>query len=151
MLQYFQVLSWTGKLVEETNVVGNGDVKITDLEIDNDGNAYMLGWFDTNIISSAGSVTSNGSYDIFLLKIKSDGSHAWLKSFGGTFPDLPGGIEFGPDNSIYISGSTNGTVFFDETTSITTTNADAFMANFNQDGTLNWVKIVAGGTKKPTI
>ncbi|MCK5135654.1 MAG: T9SS type A sorting domain-containing protein [Bacteroidales bacterium] len=136
-----------GSWLDATNVVGNGDVIITDLSIDSNGDSYLTGWFDTNIISTAGSIVSNGSFDIFLLKINSDGTHAWLKGFGGNFPDLPGGVEIGPDNSIYISGAVNGTVFFDATTSITTTNADAFLANYDPDGTLNWVKIVAGGPK----
>ena len=136
-----------GSWLNATNVVGNGNVTITDMEIDSNGDAYLAGWFDTNIVSTAGSISSNGSFDIFLMKINSDGTHAWLKGFGGNFPDLPGGVEIGPDNSVYISGAVNGTVFFDATTSITTTNSDAFLANFNQDGTLNWVKIVAGGPK----
>ena len=134
-----------GSWLDATNVVGNGDVIITDMEIDSNGNSYIMGWFNTNIVSTVGSIASNGSYDIFLLKINSDGTHAWLKGFGGNFPDLPGGVEIGPDNSVYISGAVNGTVFFDATTSIITTAADAFLANFNPDGTLNWVKIVAGG------
>jgi len=136
-----------GSWLDATNVVGNGNVTLTDMEIDSNGDAYIMGWFDTNIVSTAGSIVSKGSFDIFLLKINSDGTHAWLKGFGGNFPDLPGGVEIGPDNSIYISGAVNGTVFFDATTSITTTNADAFIANYNPDGTLNWVKIVAGGPK----
>ncbi len=136
-----------GSWLDATNVVGNGNVTITDMEIGLNGNYYIMGWFDTNIISTAGSITSNGNYDIFLLKINSDGTHAWLKGFGGIFPDLPGGVEIGPDGSIYISGSVNGTVFFDATTSITTVAADAFLANFDTDGNLNWVKKVAGGPK----
>ncbi len=136
-----------GSWLDATNVVGNGDVIITDLEVDSNGDSYVMGWFDTNIVSTSGSIASNGNFDIFLLKINSDGTHAWLKGFGGIFPDLPGGVEIGADNSIYISGAVNGTVFFDATTSITTTNSDAFLANFDPDGTLNWVKIAAGGPK----
>jgi len=136
-----------GSWLDATNVVGNGDVIITDMEIDSNGDSYIMGWFDTNIVSTSGSIASNGSFDIFLLKINSDGTHAWLKGFGGNFPDLPGGVEIGPDNSVYISGAVNGTVFFDPVTSITTTNADAFLANFEPDGTLNWVRIAAGGPK----
>ena len=136
-----------GSWLEASNVVGNGDVTIIDMEIDSNGDSYIMGWFNANIVSIAGSISSNGSSDIFLMKINSDGSHEWLKGFGGNFPDLPGGVEIGPDGSIYISGSVNGTVFFDATTSITTTAADAFLANFNPDGTLNWVKTVVGGPK----
>jgi hypothetical protein len=140
-------VSGQGSWLSATNVVGNGDVIITDMEVDSNGDSYIMGWFDTNIVSTVGSIASKGSYDIFLLKINSDGSHAWLKGFGGSFPDLPGGVEIGSDNSIYISGAVNGTVFFDATTSISTTAADAFLAKFQPDGSLDWVKIVAGGPK----
>ena len=136
-----------GSWLSATNLVGNGDVTLIDMEIGSNGNYYILGRFDANIVSTVGSISSNGNVDIFLLKVNSDNSHAWLKGFGGPSVDLPGGIEIGPDGSIYISGSVNGTVFFDATTSISTTAADAFLANFDPDGTLNWVKIVAGGPK----
>ena len=84
-----------GSWLDATNVVGNGDVIITDMEIDSNGDSYIMGWFNTNIVSTVGSINSNGNYDIFLLKINSDGTHAWLKGFGGNFPICRGGLKSG--------------------------------------------------------
>ncbi len=134
-----------GSWLEASNVTGSGDIIVTKMAIDNNNDIFISGWFNDEIVSDAGTVTSAGSYDIFLMKINSDGSHAWIKSFGGTSPDLPGNVVIGPDQTIYVSGSVNGTIFFDAITSIVTQAADAFLANYNSDGTLNWVRNVAGG------
>ncbi len=143
------VLYGQGSWLDATSLVGNGNLLITDMEIDSNGDAYLIGWFDTNIISASGSITCNGFYDIFFLKINADGTHAWLKKFGGKMVDLPGGVEIGPDQTIYISGTLNGvqdggSVVFDDST-FSTNRADGFLANYNPDGTRNWVKTAAGG------
>ncbi len=134
-----------GSWLSASNITGSGDIIVTKMAIDNNNDIFISGWFNDEIVSDVGTVTSAGDYDIFLMKINSDGTHNWIKSFGGNFPDLPGNVVVGPDQTIYLSGSVNGTIFFDALTPITTNNADAFLANFNSDGSLNWVRIAAGG------
>ena len=51
-----------GSWLSATNVVGSGDVIITDMEIDSNGDAYVMGWFNANIVTTAGSITTNGNF-----------------------------------------------------------------------------------------
>jgi hypothetical protein len=53
------------------------------IAVDGAGNTYITGYFQGTVNFGAGSVTSAGSYDVFLAKLNSAGAYVWSKTFGG--------------------------------------------------------------------
>ncbi|MEZ5071221.1 MAG: hypothetical protein R2751_09685 [Bacteroidales bacterium] len=163
MVLFANNLNGQGSWLSAYGIVGQDTLAVRDMVIADNGDAYIIGTFQGNILSTAGSVTAvqtnppaDDYDDIFLLKVLSNGTHAWLKRFGHGTIDLPGELAIGPDNSLYVTGNVNAfyaagsTIDFDGTP-LTTSAADAFLANYDPDGTLNWVRIVAGGAAAQRI
>lgn len=121
---------------------------------DSENNVYTLGSFegtidlDPNIGESI--FSSNGSWDVFLQKLDSNGEYIWAKKFGGS------GYEEGYSVKVDISGNIYTTGFFSETvdfdpdgtnqnlTSFGST--DIFIQKLNSEGSLVWVKQVGSSS-----
>ncbi len=78
-----------------------------------DGYLYAIGSFDDSVIFSPSSIlTTQGGYDIMVVKLDTNGNLVWAKSFGGIYTDA-GLSLFVSRNKIYIVGRVTGTVDFD--------------------------------------
>jgi len=96
-------------------------------------------------------LTSDGSWDIFIAKYNPNGSLAWAKRAGGTSDDWGYAITSLSDGSTVITGKFKGTGTFGAapgTVEILTSSEgswDIFIAKYNPNGSLAWAKR-AGGT-----
>lgn len=95
-------------------------------------------------------ITSAGNWEIFIAKYYSDGRLAWAKRAGGAGGDFGMGLTALSDNSTVLIGTFTGPATFgpgevNQTVLNSTGADDAFIARYNPDGTLAWVKS-AGGT-----
>lgn len=92
---------------------------------DASGNVYSTGYFndvaDFNPSFNTNSLTSSGSFEVFISKLDNAGNYGWAKKIGGTGADFGHGIHLTSTGTIYAVGSFSGT------------------ANFNPDGTFNMV------------
>jgi hypothetical protein len=115
------------------------------ITIDNSGNLLVTGKFALTAAFGTTNLTSNGSLDLFIAKLDSDGNWLWAASTGGASSDGSYSIDSDNDGNGYITGSIKGTVLFG-TTSITTQNFgnDAFIAKFNHDGSWLWARNAQG-------
>jgi uncharacterized delta-60 repeat protein len=91
-----------------------------------------------------------GQSDIFIASYNPDGTLAWAKGIGGEMWDTGFGITRLQDDSIVITGSFDYIVTFglgqiNETTLYSHGSCDVFVARYNQDGALIWVKSGGGG------
>jgi len=79
----------------------------------------------------AGRTTSFGSggYDVYVLKLNSDGSLAWQKTFGGNSDDYAYSIQQTTDGGYIVAGCT---------TSFGTGGYDAYVLKLNSDGSFAW-------------
>ena len=88
---------------------------------------------------------------IFIARYKPDGTLAWVKYSEGTLDyNHILGITALNDNSIVVIGLFNNTAIFgqgeqNETTMTSAGNQDMFIARYNPDGTLAWVKSAGDG------
>jgi hypothetical protein len=96
---------------------GGGAAAGTGVAYDASGNVYFCGYFSgsVNIYSTGqtlfGSLTSNGSNDIFVVKYNSLGVVQWTKKIGGSSDDKANGISIDPASAnYYITGQVSGTV-----------------------------------------
>ena len=87
-----------------------------------------------------------GDYDIFIVKLKNNGSLIWAKSHGGRTVDGAKSICKTFDNGFIIAGDTvSYDAMFDETG-----NSDTIISKFNNDGSLEWSIVVGGKQSENT-
>ncbi|HOX39369.1 MAG TPA: SBBP repeat-containing protein [Candidatus Brocadiia bacterium] len=119
--------------------------------VDYFGNVYVTGLtFSTDFPSTGGLDTgSNGSCDVFITKIRSDGSEiVWSTYLGGGGEDQGQGIAVDASENVYVTGVTTSTDFpvrggFD--TSLAGA-SDSFVTKIKADGSdLAWSTYLGGG------
>lgn len=76
----------------------------------------------------------SGAMDIFVVKLNSNGTHAWSKAIGGP------GAETGK-TTLAVS---DGYIVIGETTSAGAGQSDILVVKLNTDGTVNWAKTYGG-------
>lgn len=122
------------------------------LTTDPAGNVYVTGLFLNTVDFDPGAGTeshvSNGSYDVYIVKLNISGDLLWAKTFGGADDDEAFGVTISPDNTIYIMGAFSGTVDFDPGAGVTskTVNGmhDVFILEMDNAGNLLWVNTFGG-------
>ena len=120
---------------------GSGRDEAWDLQKTNDGGYIVAG--STN--SSNGDVTdvNNGDYDFWILKLSSDGTKQWDKTYGGS--DYEGAYSIFPtsDGGYIINGETLSNTSGDVTDG-TNGQGDVWILKINSDGTKQWDKTYGG-------
>lgn len=125
---------------------------VTDLK----GNIHVLGRFTGKVDFAEGpstdTLTAIGLGDMFLQKLRPDGSHVWVKQFGGS--EMPvtivDGVSLVRDEikNFYITGSFSNVVDFDpgqNTLNLTSHgNRDLFVQKLDSNANLIWVKQFGG-------
>jgi|GEM_PF-625258 len=114
--------------------------------VDNSGNSYVTGHFIGEASFGATTLTSYGSYDIYLAKSDPSGNWLWAIKAGGTSFDIGFGVSMGTDGFVYVTGYFNGTATFG-THSITASGGgyEIFAAKADSLGSWIWVR-KAGST-----
>lgn len=118
-----------------------------DVAVDGGGNVLVTGSFNGTVdfdpSVSVSSLSSNGGYDCFVLKLDASGNYAWAKNIGSTGSDE--GFSIGVDGlgNVLTCGYFFGTVDFDPgagTTDKTSAGSiDAFVLGLNSTGDFAWV------------
>jgi len=109
-----------------------------------DGSIYITGF----TYGSLDGQTNNGGGDVFISKYSSDGTRAWTRLLGSSAKDWAGGISTAVDGSIYITGSTAGSL--DGQRHSGGTNAftsDAFISKYSSDGTRAWTRLLGSSAE----
>jgi len=117
------------------------------------GNIYTTGGFSGTVNFGGGNITSNGSTDIFILKLDTDGNYVWAKQIGSTGADQGWPIAVDNSGNMYTAGFFTGTVDFNPggvVTNLTTAGASSvYILKYNSLGDLLWAKgMIGSGTDK---
>ncbi len=114
--------------------------------LDISGNCYITGRFEIEASFQNTNLTSNGSYDIFLLKLNTDGNRQWVKNFGGTYLDYTTSIKCNKYyDALYFTGAYAVNAIFDTISLSSATNSqDMFVVKTDTSGNTLWV-IDGGG------
>lgn len=90
---------------------GSGIDLISRIVVDDFQNVYVSGRFQNSIsFAPAGSTTSMGDYDGFLLKMDDDGTPVWYKKLSSTGIDFFLGLDVDSAGNVYATASYNGGV-----------------------------------------
>jgi hypothetical protein len=115
--------------------------EVKDITTDSFENIYLTGEFMGTVnfgadFGKADSKTSEGESDIFITKIKADGTYGWTKRIGGDWTDTGEGITKDASGNIYVAGYFEGTVNFGADFGLTDTKtsegrSDVFVTKIN--------------------
>ena len=157
---YFAKFDSNGVFIYGTYIGGSGFNKLYDLKIDNEGYIYAVGLtdavFDFPITQNALQKNyGGGEDDVFLCKIKPDGSDFVFSTFiGGKSYDEAYSLTLDSTNAIYITGLTASDNF------PTTANAfqtfykgyeDGFVMKISSDGKYIYYSTYIGGRSNDTF
>jgi hypothetical protein len=126
------------------------------ITVDSSGSIYTTGYFygaaDFDPGAGTTNLTPNGASDAFILKLESNGSFVWAKSFGGASEESSASIKVDGSGNIHTTGRFSGTVDFDpgagtaNLTSGGTGSDDVYIAKFDSLGNYIWAKNVGGSS-----
>lgn len=126
-----------------------------DMARDSAGNVYMVGQFTAPFDADPGSGTTNltsaGNNDAYILKFDASGNLVWAHSVGGALMDEANGVAVDSSGNVYVTGSFEGTVDLDPSSSATAnvTSAgawDAFILKLDASGAYQWGHQIGGGS-----
>jgi len=115
-----------------------------DIALDGNDNAYVTGVFLVSITFGTTTLSSQGSWDVYVVKIDSNGGWHWVVSAGSSSTEGAWGIAVNNSGSPFISGVFDGTITIGTTTITTQGTHDVFVATLDPDGHWQWA-ISAGG------
>lgn len=114
---------------------------------DNSGNTYVTGFFYGTAQFDTQTLTSLGSYDIFIAKYNNNGIFQWAKQAGGTQADIANSIALDNNGDILIAGQYVGTASFDSFSITSLINQqsgssciNSFLTKYNSNGNCLWLK-----------
>lgn len=112
---------------------------------DDSGDVYITGYYSVGgLFLDSTMIASNGGGNMFLIKLNSQGIFQWIKhTTGGQCVGRK--VNSDAQNNIYVVGNINGDVYFDSIF-ISTPAHCCFIAKYNSDGELLWVKKTSGAS-----
>ncbi len=149
LLSLFVVLvfssAFSQTFVWGTTLAGSSSQWIRDVDVDPDGNVIVGGWSYSNASIDTIDLTCI-AYDGIVAKLNSDGDALWAQRVGGTSQDGISLVEADMDGNVLVAGFFFGTASIGDTTitGTSSTDYDAYVAKFDPDGDLLWVKVIPG-------
>ncbi|MGM0648066.1 MAG: T9SS type A sorting domain-containing protein [Bacteroidota bacterium] len=113
---------------------------------DNSENLYVTDYFDDTLNLNDTTLIADGNIDFYISKYDRDGTFLWARQYFEVFNIQSTCLTIDHSNNLYIGGSFNGNVKYQNDTLFSTSGiADIFAAKFDGSGNLVWI-IPAGGT-----
>lgn len=140
-------LAWAKRAGGTSYDYGNGVISLSDNSSVVTGTFYESATFGLGETNETVLTSPAGNSDIFIARYESNGSLAWAKRAGGRHDDNGFAITALSDNSTIVTGFFNSSATFgpgeiNETQmdSFGINNNEVFIAKYNPDGTLAWVR-----------
>ena len=118
---------------------GSGMDWANSVAVDAVGNSYVVGYFAGTASFQTEQLISSGENDIFIASYSPEGALRWVKGAGGTDIDEAYGVAVDPAGDVYVVGAATGSANFSGTIFEAGTRA-GFLAKYDTDGSLKWVK-----------
>lgn len=144
--------SMNGSFIWARSMGGPSGDEGVSIATDTLGNVYSTGFYynlgDFDPGAGTFTLTSSGTYDIYISKLDSSGNFVWAKSIGGTFPDFPSGIALDKKCNVYTTGTVFGVIDFDPGPGVSSVtgsgNYDAYISKLDSAGNFIFGKEFSG-------
>lgn len=142
-------LNEQGSFVWAKQIGGIGEDIGKGIQVDSDGNIYLIGNFkdevDFDPNSGITNLTSAGVSDIFVSKLDASGNLLWVKQFGGIEDDNGFAISLDAHNNVYTTGYFTATSNFTSGNNLTAVGGyDIFINKLTSNGNYSWTKQLGG-------
>jgi gliding motility-associated-like protein len=133
--------------------MGAGEQEVAlGISADKSDNIYVTGFFRTTVDFDPGpavfNLVSNGSEDMFILKLNATGSFIWAKAIGGNSTDHMYKAVFDDAGNIYTTGFFRATADFDPGPAVFNLSSVAgesvFVLKLDAAGNFTWAKAMGG-------
>lgn len=149
---YIVKLDPSGNLIWAKTIGGPNYDSAAKIVLDYNGNLVIGGGFVSSMDMDPGpgtsTLTSNGSSDIFILKLNSSGDYLTSFHLGSSSWESVAGIVIDASNNMYITGDFSYTVNFDPNGSgsnlVATGSSDAYICKYDSDYQLVWARKIGG-------
>ena len=106
---FIEKFDTSGNMIWVKQLEGGGSNGITKLELDQQGNPIIVGFFRDTVdfnpaTTSTNIISSYGNDDIFILKLNSAGNFVWVKRLGGAHIDFASDMQLDASDNIYLTG-----------------------------------------------
>jgi hypothetical protein len=131
--------------------LGAGDDQaVKRVVVDSLGNIVVCGDYlgELDLHDGAGLVSSQGSYDLFLLKLDTDGNHLWSKRIGDPSLQVCRGLALDSQENIILVASLEGSADFGLGELTTAGAGDVVVAKYDPTGVPFWVKQYGGAAQQ---
>ena len=116
----------------------DGDIGLS-IDTDALGNCYITGYYGGTAHFEEQDLVTTGSWDIFVLKLDSDGNKVWVYSEGGASNDIGYGLSVMPDGRCFVTGWFGDTINFHDGSSLTSYGgSDILTFAYAANGDLLW-------------
>lgn len=125
------------------------DVVAYSVSADATGNTFITGYFESPTVAFGSYTLTNAGAgaNIFIAKYDVNGNVLWAKSAAGTNNDYGHAVSADASGNAFVTGSfSSPTTTFDSYTLTCAGNADIFIAKYDANGNVLWVKS-SGGAK----
>ncbi|MBA3665018.1 MAG: SprB repeat-containing protein [Bacteroidetes bacterium] len=143
----------SGNLLWARNMGGGSSASsATSIKFDVNNNIILTGLFSQSVDFDPGAgvfnLSSNGTQDIFVMKLNASGNFIWAVACGGLYLDSPSSCESDIGGNIYLTGTFESTVDFNPGVGVynLTPNGqkDIFILKLNTSGNFVWAKNIGG-------
>ncbi|MCF8373782.1 MAG: SBBP repeat-containing protein [Bacteroidales bacterium] len=143
-----------GNFVWAKSIGGSTYDKGLFIALDAVGNVYTTGYFCGTVDFDPGNGTynlnSNGTSDVFILKLDASGNFVWAKSIGGSSGDQGNSVVVDAAGNVYTTGVFLYTVDFNPGSGTFNINSsggkDVFVMKLNASGKFVWAKSMGGSS-----
>jgi len=125
---------------------GSGNDHSKGIALDENGNCYVVGYFDSTMTFDTYSLTSSGDYDIFVAKMDANGNWLWAAKAGGSGSDYGYEIAIDDNGNSYVTGWFEGTATFGTYSLTSSGSTDIFVARIDADGNWLWATKTGGSS-----
>jgi hypothetical protein len=112
----------------------------TAIAADRSGNVIITGIFKGAMTLGNTNYVSKGDKDIFLIKYGPNGEIIWSVTAGGSLSDESTSLAIDQNGNCYVGGDFEGMVDFSKNMIVSTGKKDVFLAKYNGNGIIQWLK-----------
>ena len=138
-----------GNVIWAKKYGGNGDDIANNLAYDNANKICLTGTFDgTSMVFGSDTLYNGGAYDMFVVELDTSGNPIWARSATGVRSENGLDVFIDKSGEVVVAGVFSSTTSTFDTILINNTsipyNWDIFLAKYNSNGDLSWVKHSGG-------
>lgn len=137
-------LDQAGDFIWSNSIGGTNDIEGSSITSDDQGNVFVIGSFEDEVHFNTDSLTSTDDKDGFFAKYDDDGNELWVKGLSGTSDVQPKDVFADNSEGVYITGSIDGTCYFDSLAITNNSGTDLFIVKYDTSGTVIWGKGIGG-------